>query len=501
MQFKAAEIRVIDQFTTPHFNRSSITRKLSIVGLVLSWCVAIACVACGFVGQHRAWAITLCWRTGPELIVLAQNILITLCNESIGYVHSVSLRWALQQSGKLNFNSNLRLFPASLGFGPNAWYSNLIMTCAIVASYGASSLTLLPISSGSCNAFTVLGKSFVILGFALGAQAGIATWALTYQYQWPTWSSDAIDVAAACTQDRVHGLIRRPGRAIQAVDLTSDISSPTEPRLRQISAFNSNRQVRHVTYLLWIGVGLCCVWWITLVIYISQSQYSQVLRIASYWSLVPNIGYGVTVGIPLVTGGSGEDYNYGTDLWPGDFAWIFVLCCAMQLVVTVALHMAELHINCSRDESTWRQASKSKGLRRTSNALLAFLMSYQAVALFCLKPFAHWIYSLTYMIDVYSGFFIYTPQVVYLTIVILALATFSSTLVFWRYKGPQPATFGHLQTLVDLIDKWPAKYDSLFWGDKGPVNEATFESNMEDIRHAGTHWQPLGPIRMNKLYE
>ena len=487
--------------TAPHFDRSTNTRKLSIAGLALTWCVAITCIACGFVGQRRTWSITLCWTAGPELIVLAQNVVITLCNESIGYIHSTSLRWTLEQDGKLDFNSNLRLFSASSGFGPNAWYSNLIMTCAIVASYGASSLTLLPISSGACNAFVVLGKSFVILGFALASQASLATWTFTYQHQWPTWSSNVLDVAAACIHGGVAGgLAHRPGRAMQAINLAEEPSQPAAPCLRQTSAFHSSQQVRYITYLLWAAVALCCVWWTTLLIYIAQSQYSGVLRSGPYWHLMPNLKYGFSAFIPLATGGSGAGYNDGTDIAPGDFAWIFILCCAMQLIITISVHLAELHINCSRDEATWRQASKSKGLIRTSNALLAFLTSYQAIALFCLKPFAHWIYSLTYMIDIYNGFNIFTPQVVYLSIVILILATFSSSLILWRHKGPQPVTFGHLQTLADLIDEWPEKDDSLFWGDKGSVAAAT-STQIEGVRHAGTHWEPLPPIQMNKLYE
>ena len=501
MASKATETQVIDQITTPHFNRSSVTRKLSITGLALSWCVAIACIACGFVGQHKTWSIILCWRAGPELIVLAQNIIITLCNESMGYVHSVSLRWALQRNGKLDFNSNLRLFPASSGFGPNAWYSNLIMTCAIVTSYGASSLTLLLFSSGDCGAYVVLGKSFIILGFALATQASFATWSLTYQRQWPTWSSDVMDVAAACVQDLPHALVSRPGRTMMSVTLANQPSVATAPCLRQTCAFRSSRQVQCVTYLLWGAVALSCVWWISLLVYISQSPYSSVLHMPKCWNLLPWLPCGGSVFISLLRWGGGNGYKDGANIAPDDFAWVFALCCFLQLVITMALHLAELHINCSRDESTWRQASTPEGLRRTSNALVAFLSSYQALILFCLKPFAHWIYSLTYFIDIYNGFDIYTPQVIYLSIVLLILATFSSSLVLWRHKGPQPATFGHLRTLVDLIDEWPKKDDSLFWGDRGSVNGARLGSNMEDIRHAGTHWQPLGPIRMDKLYE
>jgi len=38
-----------------------------------------------------------------------------------------------------------------------------------------------------------------------------------------------------------------------------------------------------------------------------------------------------------------------------------------------------------------------------------------------------------------------------------------------------PATFGHLQTIVDLVDKWDER---MYWGDKSIDDES--------VRHAGT---------------
>lgn len=54
---------------------------------------------------------------------------------------------------------------------------------------------------------------------------------------------------------------------------------------------------------------------------------------------------------------------------------------------------------------------------------------------------------------------------------------FSTVLAFWK-NGGQPAAFGHLQTLADLIDDWGVREDGRFWwGDKG---------GMGGVRHAGT---------------
>ena len=72
------------------------------------------------------------------------------------------------------------------------------------------------------------------------------------------------------------------------------------------------------------------------------------------------------------------------------------------------------------------------------------------------------------------------------------MAAFTTYLCYKRPKGPQPATFGHVQTLVDLVDEW---YLLMFWGDKGLREEG------DEIRHAGTANVALEPVLLDSLYE
>ncbi|KAG2355562.1 hypothetical protein BDR07DRAFT_521655 [Suillus spraguei] len=44
-----------------------------------------------------------------EILALALNLIVTLCTESIGFVHAISLRSALASESQLRFSSNLRL--------------------------------------------------------------------------------------------------------------------------------------------------------------------------------------------------------------------------------------------------------------------------------------------------------------------------------------------------------------------------------------------------------
>jgi hypothetical protein len=70
------------------------------------------------------------------------------------------------------------------------------------------------------------------------------------------------------------------------------------------------------------------------------------------------------------------------------------------------------------------------------------------------------------------------PQILYLTGALALLALFATRIALARPKGPQPATYGHLQTLVDLVDEWPFFDGKLYWGHKGVGRDG--------IGHAGT---------------
>jgi hypothetical protein len=51
-----------------------------------------------------------------------------------------------------------------------------------------------------------------------------------------------------------------------------------------------------------------------------------------------------------------------------------------------------------------------------------------------------------------AGINIQPPQIFYLTIACIIFAIFITLVSTKPPKGPQPATYGHIQTLVNLID-------------------------------------------------
>lgn len=60
-----------------------------------------------------------------------------------------------------------------------------------------------------------------------------------------------------------------------------------------------------------------------------------------------------------------------------------------------------------------------------------------------------------------------------------------------RPQGYQPAAYGHLQTLVDVIDQWSP---IMYWGHKEDYH------NGYDVCHAGTAPHPLPPVKGNMKY-
>lgn len=150
------------------------------------------------------------------------------------------------------------------------------------------------------------------------------------------------------------------------------------------------------------------------------------------------------------------------------------------------------------------------------------LSSSPALVLFIFKSVIHWLYSLAISVDFFQGLNMRIPQIFYLAVGAIFLAVFVTTCVSWKLKGPQPAAFGHLQTLADLVDVWPNVGESMFWGQKSPpwlptgsqINvwqgeldpleslsgeDALLRDNGH-ISHAGTSAERLEPVDFSRKY-
>jgi hypothetical protein len=191
------------------------------------------------------------------------------------------------------------------------------------------------------------------------------------------------------------------------------------------------------------------------------------------------------------------------------FAILFL--CLVQGVQALGLHCVELLVNMSRDEVLWQNARHEKGALIRSEPLLAALTSWRTVVLTTLKTLLHWLlgqclvpYSqMVEMPDIYGEagnlfayfvFLISPTRLLVFAIVSVVTAAFTTLLAFWQIRSPQPAAWGNLQTLADLVDDWRTIDGNLWWGDKGNGDGT--------VRHAGTGYAPetVSKIDMEAYY-
>lgn len=542
-----------------YFDSSALSRILSKIGLVISWLAGFACLGLGvrFVTNRDGAYLDLNKYT-KEILPLALNLLVTCINEALGYIHMNSLRWALQREGRLAFNSNLRLFTSARTSKANAWYTNTCMLLCIIVSYASTSSILMGDnqSSGGYYYTSLPGTStdfvcgYALLTLAIGilGQCIIATAALYAAVSSPTWSSSPIDTAGACSA--VAAISTVPGRCLRSVHDKEHDASPVAPVSRQRPAYTAHREVRVVFFSIWVTVAFAFLWAGVLIAVVNNHNLNTAngMYCGKSWAFFPvvpdsetlksarcngdnNNSGTMTIAIPWDVIGEFTWQNTTDPYVPfPSFCWGFALVCLLQTFMTISLHCAELLVNVVRDEKTWRRASRrsggfksSSGLpRKSTNALHALLTSGPALTLFIYKPILHWIFGLAVSTYFSVGLVMRPPQIIYLSIGAVLLALLVSAFTFWQPKGPQPATFGHLQTLVDLIDEWPEEAEHMFWGRKAggqTINnweeEATLragskttgrealEMNLlgdERVAHAGTSATKLEDVRFDELY-
>ena len=174
-------------------------------------------------------------------------------------------------------------------------------------------------------------------------------------------------------------------------------------------------------------------------------------------------------------------------------AVVLLVILAIQSMLTISLHCAELLVTLIRDESVWRYANSQHGLdAKRYNSVLQPFRSWQNIALLAFKPVIHWMFGQAVSVDYAKGLLLRVPHIVYLTVLwCLFMALVLQMSFGTRPKGPLPATYGHFQTLADLIDELSPK---MYWGDKGRI------SDIDGERHAGTNTAPLPEVHMDALY-
>jgi len=296
-------------------------------------------------------------------------------------------------------------------------------------------------------------------------------------------------------------------------DLASK-SGAYKPNLRQSSAWKATKTVRWVLVFVWVLALLSLIPILAWAI-VEKVQYSYA---AVSLSLTP-IGFWIA---------TSQDNPYPSFSLPVQSILALLLFCGIQGLQTIGLHCAEFVVNMARDEAIWRQAASpsgtinakqrlKKGARYQTTPFVSAILSWQNAILFIFKAIMHWQFSQTVALASVpvegtpdSGttfdangvpttrtlaFVVRVPFALAFGISAIIVSLFVTYLAFIQPKGPQPAAFGHIQTLADLIDDWRTNAEGYFWWGSKNINR-------DGTRHAGTspNLETLGKIAMDDLY-
>ncbi|RMZ77768.1 hypothetical protein DV737_g4189, partial [Chaetothyriales sp. CBS 132003] len=462
----------------PVYNRARGTRLTCITALVFSTLVGI-----GFlILAGRAHGRTTTFKLSPlslELIPLAINFVVLIVTESNGYIHSVSLRWALFHEGKLEFNTNLRLLTFSKRNIANGIVANVVFFITLAICYGASPMILVRntydfylydgrVLWNDTNHLVSISKAPPIaLGLAILIQCALSTWCLQTSTI-PTWSSHPLTTLAAANDSG--RLSYQRGRCMMSVHDRVLPATPTAPRPRQLSPYSASPHILHI--LLAVFVVLCALAiWTAIIIHIGLHNFTR-----GSWSFIPTSAVDPNTNTNDITASmtmtvflkffANSPNPPGPDVVPeANMAAILVFCLAIQSFLTIGLHCAELQVLLLRDESVWRTISSASGSKagRVYNSVTEPFKVLPNLILLLFKPVVHWMFGSSLQVDYAKGILMRVPQITYLTVTWLVFLVFVCAISFVSPKGPLPATYGHLQTMLNIADDLS---DNMHWGEK-----------------------------------
>lgn len=504
-------------------DRAEGTRKACLAGLILSVLVGIGALVTGIIsnGSHQTWPLSPAVK---EFSILPVNMALLLITECLGYIHSTSLRWSLFYEGRLEFNSNLRLLTFSKHFGPNnAFFSITFFVCTaltyatanILLVFNTSSFYESQLQNGGSNQYQEQWEQVqdlvsltkivpIILAIAIFIMCALDFWCLKTT-RIPSWSSDPLTTVAVGLNG---GLVYRQGRAMMSVCDRGLPGLPKAPMTKQRSTWSISKTVPRIMLLNFAALVALIIWSavITSVAYSNKAYQGQN---GSSWSFIPT----TTGAFAYINGLNGSNLQNAksatitvflfffassgqgnlTAVSEGRMLGVLLLYLAIQTVVTISMHCAELQVQLARDELVWRKIQSRNGSQMPSlyNSVLQPMEAWQGAGLLVFKVLIHWLFGAAIQVDYGQGMLMRPPQIVYMTIAWVGYVAFLVVVTFSKPKGCLPATYGHLQTMADLADEWTQK---MYWGDKGLAYQH------EGVRHCGTSTQPLPSVVHGELY-
>lgn len=458
---------------------------------------------------------------GPAVLSasLALNILLTILFDSMNYIQKCTLRWALWQEGRLQYNSNPRLFSSARQYLPNSWYMNIISCIALTLGYGSTStLTSTVYMTGFSDArghlitpanpqgwaLDINGWCLAGLGIALLLQGLICTWCLVRSQHVPTWSSNPLNTARVCSLNHYSNeLVNNDSQTFayqKGKELITSITSRSSTLLSNRSRLQSNygnflavpvsrqppmkllvSRSKHFTRTIWAILFLISLWTIVVGALSKQAGTCSADYVREANQTYDFLGVWQNY-CQIVTKTWKSAYTGRRD-WLGLLIHSFAFA-----IITLGLHCAEILTEMTRDEAIWRKATTS-GADPALGLVTQATLSWQCWIMFIFKCVVPWIFS--YALDTSLSVVMSLLPVLTIAVLFLLLGLLAEFLIHHKPKGPQPATYGNIEALLSLIDEW--QDGKIFWGDKGAVTET--------VRRAGTSGQRLADLQMSFLYQ
>jgi hypothetical protein len=500
------------------------------------------CFASGLAGDgelnmkgHQMYVIS---KGVQFLITLSLNAVATLLLDSMSYIHSITLRWALIRENRLQKNSNLRILSSARSYFPNKWYMNTISWLSLAISYGSSSsfitdvdiqalcrlkagteqdVDFTALNEGPQDGLDFNGLAMVGLGIGILLQAFVSTCSLCKGGLVGTWSSNPLTTVKVYSgmrscEDRFLGSLNDSKTSPQVCVSTSPVSdtphvecntdspisacpsSPAKsqslsssasdsqeisnsfPQQRQPSMLSMLPNACRVRYIVWAFFGTFAIWSVVIVILDAKSDRFGTDYLSGILDWWKRFGL--------------ADFGFIDNIHTRYHKDLVGLCIQIivQSFISFGLHCAELVINVSRDEANWRKAATVGISMEDSISAKTLIRSWPTMAFAAFKSVVQSVFGFAFTVN--DAVDIGMLPLVTIAGLLLSLAVFTEYLVRRRPKGYQPATYGDIQRIAYFVDEWDHKV--LFWGDKGEIGNG--------VRKAGTAGHRLSDIRPDTPY-
>ncbi|THU98977.1 hypothetical protein K435DRAFT_513924 [Dendrothele bispora CBS 962.96] len=385
---------------------------------------------------------------------------------------------------RLEFNSNPHFLVSSHYsiLGPTGLPANIVMSVCLAITYAASQMVMLEVVNiekpDESVPNTVLSHfALHILGIVILIQAFISIWALL-RTDIKTWNQTPFVTAYILSQEM--GRMRKtPGRCMQSLyHRFRDSQGAVRPENFQVSPWDTHPIFRVLITRIWVMIGVGFYWGI-LMFSIVESGSPGTFRGKSWLPVAEPANSTSSSGTNVFTlSWNGVAPSFGL------FWGIAVIVGFQGGIITTAMTCAQTILDLVCDQRLWEELYDVNGSDPKPHMLKKFTVCSHSYVIHLADPFFHWGFGLVVGLSANKGLQILPVPIFWVSVAGVAGAIYVTYVLKVKIKTSLPATFGHLQTMVDLIDEW---HEKMYWGDKSIGYQQG---------HAGTSSSPYRVVRI-----